>query len=214
MNAKHHIPTNILTAYSAGSLPEAFSLVVACHLSLCDSCRAEAQSLDAVGGTLLEAQPTAELDHDALAETLALIEKGPVSEAPRPLRRESIFPAPLQDYAGHDPEQVNWRRVGGGVRQAVLDCGGEATARLLYIPAGTAVPDHSHNGLELTMVLQGSFSDSVATFGRGDVEVGHDDLTHQPIADPGPDCICLAATEGPLKFQSIIPRMLQPLIKI
>ncbi len=30
---KHHLPDGLLAAYSAGSLPEAFSLVVATHVS-------------------------------------------------------------------------------------------------------------------------------------------------------------------------------------
>jgi putative transcriptional regulator len=218
MNATHHIPSNVLTAYAAGSHPEAFSLVVACHLSMCDACRAEVESLDAVGGSVLENLPKAPLDEGAFAATLALIAKGPATPLTPPVRPAKklggVFPRPLQDYAGEDPGKVKWRSVGGGVRQAILDCKGPSTARLLFIPAGKAVPDHSHEGLELTLVLQGSFSDKVARFARGDVEVGTDDLTHTPIADVGEDCICLAAADAPLKFNALIPRLLQPFIRI
>ncbi len=50
----HHIPDALLMAYSAGSLPEAFSLTVATHLSLCDECRARLGACDTIGGALLE----------------------------------------------------------------------------------------------------------------------------------------------------------------
>ena len=51
---KHHLGDDILMAYSAGTLPEAFSLMVATHISLCDTCRAQLETFDAVGGAMLE----------------------------------------------------------------------------------------------------------------------------------------------------------------
>ena len=210
---KHHIPEAVIAAYSAGTLEEAFSLIVASHVSICDDCRAALSAYEAVGGAVLESVESVAVSDDALAATMALIDEAPVvTEAPK--RSKSIFPAPLQDYIGGGPDKVRWRRVGGGVRQAILPCDGKATARLLYIPAGAAVPDHSHNGMELTMVLQGAFSDEVDRFARGDVELGDEDLSHTPVADAGEDCICLAVTDAPLKFNSFLPRLMQPLFKI
>ena len=86
--------------------------------------------------------------------------------------------------------------------------------RLLYIPPGQAVPDHSHGGLELTLVLQGSFRDDTGRFGVGDLEVADQTLEHTTIADTGAPCICLAATDAPLRFTTLIPRLLQPLFRI
>ncbi len=37
---RHHLSDAILMGYAAGSLPEAFNLVAATHISLCDECRA------------------------------------------------------------------------------------------------------------------------------------------------------------------------------
>jgi putative transcriptional regulator len=101
-----------------------------------------------------------------------------------------------------------------GVRQAILPTSDSATARLLYIPAGAAVPDHGHKGTELTLVLQGAFSDATDRFGRGDLEIADEDLEHTPVAEAGQDCICLAATDAPLRFTGLIPRMLQPIFRI
>ena len=35
-----------------------------------------------------------------------------------------------------------------------------------------------------------------------------------PTADEGDPCICLAATDAPLRFNAFMPRLLQPLFKI
>ena len=101
-----------------------------------------------------------------------------------------------------------------GVRQAVLPTSTEATARLLYIPAGTAVPDHGHRGLELTLVLQGAFEDEEGRFARGDIEIADADLDHMPVADVSEDCICLAVTDAPLRFKGWLPRLAQPFLGI
>jgi putative transcriptional regulator len=34
------------------------------------------------------------------------------------------------------------------------------------------------------------------------------------VAEPGPDCICLAATEAPLRFNSFVPRVAQRVMRI
>lgn len=200
--------------YAAGQLPEAFSLVVATHVSMCDECRARAASFDAVGGALLEETEEIALGEDALVRVLERIEGLPEATRAKPLKRAGVFPAPLADYVGGDLSAVRWRRVGGGVKQAILPTGKDATARLLFIPAGTAVPDHGHRGMELTLVLQGAFADENDQFGRGDIEIAGEELEHTPVALSGQDCICLAATDAPLRFRGLIPRLAQPLLRI
>ena len=200
--------------YAAGQLPEAFSLVVATHVSMCDECRARAASFDAVGGALLEEAEEIALGEDALVRVLERIEGLPEATRAKPLKRAGVFPAPLADYVGGDLSAVRWRRVGGGVKQAILRTGKDATARLLFIPAGTAVPDHGHRGMELTLVLQGAFADENDQFGRGDIEIAGEELEHTPVALSGQDCICLAATDAPLRFRGLIPRLAQPLLRI
>ncbi len=211
---KHHLTDDLLMAYAAGTLPEAFDLMVATHLSLCDHCRAQAESFDAVGGHVLEDQnPGVQMTEGSLVATMALIAQGaPMQKAKQP--GCAVLPAPLQDYVGGDVNDIKWRPIGMGVKQAILPTTREATARLLFIPAGCAVPDHSHNGVELTMVLQGAFSDEVDHFARGDVEIADEDLHHTPTADMSEDCICLAVTDAPLKFNKLMPRLFQPFLRI
>lgn len=210
----HHLTDALLMAYSAGTLPEAFSLAVAAHVSMCDECRARLASFDSVGGALIEQTETAEMAPGSLAATLALIDAAPQMPEPAEPHRNGVLPRPVQDYVGGDLEAVKWRPIGMGVKQAILPTTQDATARLLFIPAGTALPDHGHKGMELTLVLQGAFSDEDGRFARGDIEVADAAVDHKPVADTSEDCICLAVTDAPLRFKSLLPRMAQPFFRI
>lgn len=206
---RHHIPDTMLDAYRAGTLPHAFGVVVAAHLSLCDQCRALQEAGDMIGGALLQGSAGSALRADARERMMAALDAPP----PRPrLRASGPFPAAVMDELDGKPPR--WRMLGGGIRQQLLSADSEGALRLLYIPPGKAVPEHGHRGQELTLVLQGSFSDTAGAFHRGDVEAAHDEIDHQPVAGPGEPCICLAATDAPLRFHALIPRLLQPIFRI
>ena len=213
---KHHINDQLLMGYAAGALPRAFDLVVATHVSLNDDARARLAGFEAIGGSVLESAGSADLADDSLEATLARIAGGPASAParPAPRRADAVFPAPLYDMVGGDAEAVTWRPVGMGVKQAILHADDEASVRLLYIPAGQAVPAHTHKGTELTLVLQGAYRDEDDVFARGDIEIADEELHHTPLAIGEQDCICLAATDAPLKFQGLLPRIAQPFLRI
>ncbi len=211
----HHLTEPLLLAYAAGSLPEAFGLAVATHVSMCDACRAALESHQAVGGALLERTEAVAVAEDALTTALARIKAAPTPGPARtPAPAPGDLPAPLAGYIGGGLAEVRWRPLGMGVKQAILPTSAAATARLLHIPAGAAMPDHGHKGLELTLVLRGAFFDEESRFGPGDVEVAGEADEHTPIADIGEDCICLAVTDAPLRFRGWLPRLVQPFLRI
>jgi len=214
MTIRHHLSEPLLMAYSAGHLPEAFSLVVATHLSLCDECRARSDAYDAVGGALVQGTDAVAMAQDSLTLMMERIDVLPQATQRARLRGTGILPAPLVDYIGGGLEAVKWRPIGMGVRQAILPTAPDASVRLLHIPAGVAVPDHGHRGMELTLVLQGAFADKTDRFARGDIEIADEALVHTPVADAGMDCICLAATDAPLRFKTILPRIAQSMFRI
>ena len=76
------------------------------------------------------------------------------------------------------------------------------------------MPDHSHHGTELTLVLKGAFQDEDGYFARGDIEIADSDVQHIPVADIHEDCICLAVTDAPLRFTRLMPRLLQKFVRI
>ena len=206
-------------AYSSGNLPEAFSLAVATHISMCDQCRAFLESYDAVGGALLEESEQVAVDTDALSKTLSMIRSGSQTiDLPKPFKNTASeareIPVPLSDYIGERFEEITWKSIGMGVKQSILDTSDDATARLLYIPPGTAVPDHSHSGTEVTLVLKGAFADGDDYFAAGDIEVADGYVKHAPVAAEGEACICLAVTEAPLKFSKLFHKAVQPFLNI
>lgn len=206
----HHVPDAMLAAYAAGNLPQSFATVVASHVSLCAQCRVALEAHQAVGGAVLEdttmVSVSSSLKDDILSQLDAPFTPEPVYD------RSGVFPGPVvQAMKGRAP---HWKKLGMGVRQDILTEDDSGSVRLLYIPPGQAVPDHSHNGLELTLVLQGSFSDETGRFGVGDLEIGDEDLEHTPLAGSGDPCICLAATDANLRFRAFMPRLLQPLFRI
>ncbi|MBU2994471.1 ChrR family anti-sigma-E factor [Octadecabacter sp. 1_MG-2023] len=206
----HHAPDALLAAYAGGSLPQPFALAVAAHISLCLDCRAAYEAHLATGGAVLETASTEAVSDGLKSNVLDLLD-APIAEKPV-YQRSGAFPGPVMEALKGKPPR--WKSLGMGVRQSILSDGRDGSVRLLYIPQGRAVPDHSHNGLELTLVLQGSFSDETGRFGVGDLEVADQTVEHTPVADAGAPCICLAATDAPLRFNSLIPRLLQPLFRI
>ena len=216
----HHLTEGIIVAYVAGTLSEAFNLLVATHVSMCDECRAAVAAHEAVGGAVLDDIECTALEDGALEACFDLIESRPADPIRVPNSKKShdntdkVFPSPLQDYVGGDLDSVKWRKIGGGIKQAILPTSNDATVRLLYIPGGCEVPDHGHNGTEMTLVLKGAFRDELDQFSAGDVEICDSDVEHTPIAMEGEPCICLAATDAPLKFSGFIPKIAQPFLRI
>lgn len=215
----HHVSDEMLMGYASGGLSEALDLVLACHVSLNDDARARLASFEAVGGAVMDAETPAEIAPDSLAQTMARIKGNPLSETVTPHQkapvRDTSFPKPLRDYVGGDLEDVRWSSIGLGVKQSVLNTRSKGpTARLLHIPAGQAMPDHGHNGLEVTLVLQGAFIDEGGRFARGDIEVATEEDEHTPVADIGEDCICLVVTDAPLRFNSKLAQLAQKVLRI
>lgn len=218
MTIRHHLNDDLIVAYAAGSLAEGWSVAVATHLALCPSCRRRLTVAENVGGDLLEdikADENVDSSWESVRNRLQQKRPERQPETIRPQRPDGGLPEPLRSYVGGDIETLKWRSLGRGAYQIPIATGdSETMVRLLRIPAGKPVPEHGHGGRELTLVLSGSFVDGDELFGRGDIEDADASLTHQPVATPEADCICLAVTDAPLKFRSWIVRAIQPLLGI
>lgn len=217
MTIRHHIEDDLLLSYASGALSEGWSIAVATHLALCPHCRARLETAEAVGGQLLDAIAPEQVDALAWDQLRTRIASGAMAPevAPRLAAIASDIPRPLRDYIGGGIDAIKWRNLGKGASQMRLRTGDPTTqVRLLRIPAGKPVPEHTHRGRELTLVLSGSFHDEEGSFGPGDIEDADGSVLHQPIASPEADCICLAVTDAPLKFSSWIVRALQPVLGI
>lgn len=219
MSVRHQVSDELLMDYASGSLGESWSLAVSTHLALCPESRQRLEAMEMTGGALLTAIEPADRSVDAdwekIRGLLSANVTPPPTKAVAPKVDDAILPEPLRSYAGGDVDKLKWKQLGPGAYHFPIHTrDGEANVRLLRIPAGKPVPEHTHGGRELTVVLSGYFKDGDDVFRRGDFEEADEDLMHQPIAGEGEDCICLAVTDAPLKFKSWVVRLLQPVLGI
>ncbi|WP_174801011.1 ChrR family anti-sigma-E factor [Martelella limonii] len=219
----HHISEPLLLEYAAGTLEEGWSLAVATHLALCPHCRQQLRLMEAAGATMLEelAPEPAAISEDHSWNALLARLNDAHAEPQQPPRPEPVaetallVPEPLRSYIGGSLESVQWRRLGLNAHQAILQPdGGAVQARLLRVGPGQPLPEHSHGGRELTLVLKGSYISEGQLFAAGDLEEEDDETLHSPVVTGDGECICLVVTDAPLRFQSRLMRMVQPLLGI
>lgn len=198
MMPRHHPSSDILASYAAGALEPGFGLVVGAHLEGCRVCRRSARTFEAVSGASLAELQGAELDGDALARTMARLD-GPPAAAPAPDTR------PLLERLTLKPK----RWVAPGVWSAAVDTphAPENRVYVLRIAAGLPAARHEHSGAEFCTVLKGAYRDELGVFAAGDFAAVEGDFNHQPLVEPGEECICLFATEGRLKAHGLIGRL-------
>ena len=207
MKITHHLDDSTLMSCAAGSQPEALAAVVSSHLAVCPRCRAELKKHAMIGEALFEGlnpEPTTRgAPVVAMRSGEAGAEDADVCE----------MPAALHAALNGRFDDVPWRRVAPGVWQCPISLseGAKGDLRLLKVAPGTKLPEHGHGGSELTLILDGAYTDEFGTFRRGDVADLGDDVEHRPIADPVHGCICLAASDEKPRFTGMFARMLQPL---
>lgn len=220
MKPNRHPSEAILAAYAAGSLTEGLALVTATHLSLCASCRRAAAAIEAIGGAVFEALPEEPMREDALAHALARIERpDPASPAetglsapPNGLAELSATPEPLRHYLGGR----GWRGwVPGLAAMRIMPRDKEGgSVFLVRVSPGMSLAHHGHAGRELSLILSGAYCDEFGRFGPGDLAEIDESMSHRPVAEAGGPCICVIATERPLRFTSRLARALQPMLGI
>jgi putative transcriptional regulator len=214
MTVIHHPDVTTLMAFSAGTLDEAYAVVISTHLAVCEACREQVRRIDTIGGALLSVEDDAEVAPDALDKLLGRLDDAPRAEPIRVKSRDAKVPAPLAHYLPDGLDAAPWVMKGPGVWTCDLPVSDNVKSRLmlLKVGAGNKVPEHGHGGHELTLILQGAYSDRFGRFGVGDIADHDQDVEHQPIAERGEDCICLVAVDSKLTFRSRLMRMIQPLI--
>ena len=222
MKIQHHLDDATLMKFASGNLNEALAAVVSAHISLCDTCQEKLNELNMVGGVLLESAEPCDINPETLEnldiEFERMMAQASVEEKPelKPRVQEedtNTLPVDIRNLVNADFDELNWKFLAPGIQTYKLPISeSNGDLRLLKIKPGYALPEHGHDGSELTLVLKGSYSDKFGQFCRGDIADLDHEVEHQPIVDEGEECICLAATDKPLKFKGIVPKLLQPFI--
>ncbi|MGJ8527191.1 ChrR family anti-sigma-E factor [Maritalea sp.] len=228
MKTIHHLDDATLIRYASGDLDGAFSVIVASHIAMCDTCRLAARDAEQLGGTLLEREVGDAVDQDAFLKLMAAIDTQDeehvdgelatnIHQFPKArVKLTGDVPLPLQRFIGSQTSDIKWKKVAPGISKHDIDLGKDVPSSLylLNIESGQAVPEHGHGGVEMTLILSGAYTDRFGRFGPGDIADLDEHVDHQPIVEAGASCICLVATEKPTQFKGFVERLLQPIFKI
>jgi putative transcriptional regulator len=186
-------------AYASGRLDPAFALMVETQATLREDLRAPIEFAESISGALLEAMPASTLTAGARARTMAALdapeEKGP---ARAPHAELDHLPEPVRSHIF--AASAAWPKAGGGVQRLTLPVESDLIAEVYRIAPGAAVPRHSHEGEELTLVLCGGFSDEAGHYGPGDCVLKQGNDTHQPRGDEDSVCYVLSLRGAGLRF--------------
>ena len=212
---RHHPSTDFLTEHAAGVLPVAQSACVAAHLSYCQRCRQMTERLEDIGGSHFEQLDPVAVGDSVLEKVLSRLED------PEPLRyarneaSDTQLPGLLDRLINGDYADLVWKRVTQSLSISYLKTGDPQHEFALYrIAAGGRIPEHTHSGSEMTLVLQGGFADESGEYHPGDFLVREGWDKHTPVALEGEECICLAVLDAPLRFTRLRHRWLNPLLKL
>ena len=209
----------MLSDYAAGSLQGAVALPLAVHLEYCQQCRRETQQLEEVAACLFENLDPVPVGEDTLEQVLRRIDSivaddvAPAQGAvPAPLH--AGIPRALRSLVPAGLDALDWKRI-GSLRSSRLRFGdSEREVALQHISAGGKVLGHGPRGVEITVVINGSFSDQDGCYRSGDFLMRGPDDVHRPVAAQDGDCLCLAVLDAPIRLEGWVGRVLNPFMKI
>lgn len=227
MTVQLHPETDLLVDYAAGSLSPALCVSISAHLHFCDACRAHDSALSDLGGDLLSNITPEKMPKDALDKVLlsldspdSLVDSGEIdtgthglnsTEANGPRKNEEMekLPAFMSNLIA-EPEYSTLTR---SLKVAKIPIGENQYELALHkISAGGKTPKHDHRGLEVTVVLYGSFSDLDGVYNEGDFIVRNPGDVHSPLATQDDECICLSVVEAPIRLVGPIMRVMNPFL--
>jgi len=228
----HTPPEELLFDYAAGTLPEPLALFVASHLTFAPASRRTVREVEAVGGSMLTELEPASMSDDALERMLARLDEAtesdsggagavPIRGGPTPgvaagrAGEPGGIPDVLKRYIQTDDwASLPWVERSPNIREYKLmaDRNGYKT-RLMRLTGNTAVPEHTHEGSEYTLCLEGGFTDAGKEYWPGDVAVADGEVDHAPVAVPE-GCTCLIVTTAPLRMTGPVGRFLNLFVDI
>ena len=208
---KRHPDAATLMSFAAASLAEPLAAAVAAHMAICGECQNEMADMQLLGAALLMSSELADSSDRIEVPRSPAFGDGAVP-ARHPIQANDRLPAPIASAYGLSFDTIPWKLLGPGIwhHRLPLSQGVVGDLRLLKIGPGRVMPDHGHGGSELTLVLDGAYTDQTGEYRCGDMQDVDEEIEHTPTADRQAGCICLIASERPARFKGLVGRLLQP----
>lgn len=233
---KHHPDIEWLLDYHAGNMNNAEALCIEAHLDHCPECRAMLRSLDVIAGEVFNSadkliettssssseQPEQSSEKQLSLPPIESIYESINKAADRTFDNKSTsadmpsyIPQSLRNTIKIDIKSDEWLRVGSSVSVFRLPYPDpQREVSLIKLAKGGGVKSHDHRAREVTVVLDGSFSDADGVYSEGDFLVREPGEEHAPIASTNKPCVCLSVLSAPIKFTGPLTRLINPFIKI
>jgi len=214
MTVQLHPETDLLVDYAAGSLSPALCVSITAHLHFCEQCRVQDITLSDIGGDLLLDVAPEEMSENALEKVLIGLDPETDSES---VQTNTVslnedmkkLPAFLSNLIAEP--QYNF--LTRSLKVAKIPVGEHQYELALHkISPGGKTPKHDHRGLEVTVVLYGSFSDIDGVYHEGDFIIRNPGDVHSPVATDDDECICLSVVEAPIRLVGPILRVINPFL--
>lgn len=204
----HLPPDEMIADYACGATSPGISLLLAAHMTQAPESRAKLQEFERVGGVLLADEPSIEMSSGALDAVLAKLDGSPDASIVPTLSDNGPLPRPVLDQTGIGFEDIPWKFRLPGVSSYDFDGFGDETVQLLRARPGATVPQHTHQGSEVTLVMQGVLLDDGVEYSKGDVAVNDEHDDHRPKILGDEMCYCLIVQQGSLHFTGTFSRVL------
>lgn len=215
---KHHPSLMILGQFARGELHASLAVAVAAHVELCPCCQSTVKQFEQVHAEFELGAETNSVNtnFDAWEDEFGDVLDTITSDESRD--EVVLVPATSLHYQNR---QVHLPKVLAHLpRSEFMQLGKIARARftleddnwrtsLLHIAPGGEIPNHTHTGQELTLLLDGEFSDEFGHYVAGDFILLDGEHHHTPRTENG--CLCLTVVNSALHFNKGLSKLLNPI---
>jgi putative transcriptional regulator len=214
----------ILLGYAAGLLDMAQNMAIAAHLSLSPAAREFVRACEAVGGCLIETEcAPISMKNQSIQNILARLYDAPSKNtaqqkqnAPRaiPIPADINMPEDALDTVTCRPcRPPSWKKIMRGLEyyELPLECR-RSHAQFIKAKPAAKMPHHGHRGVEITLVLDGGYSDEFGNYHRGDLIVMDSDMDHAANACREYGAVTLVVSSAPVRLNGFA-RLLNPFLR-
>jgi putative transcriptional regulator len=215
----HHPKFELLKSYVDGDLPASIAAGINIHIGLCSKCQQQVNALTEQVAEFsfedLDNESLGLADADMLDSIFDIDKMTSETDVIQYQVKSETQSVRFKDNNYELPRVLNNMEIGGTTnlgklaRSRVLLEEGEIHTSLLHIEPGGSVPQHTHNGFEITVLLDGSFCDDSGEYVKGDFIMLDGNHEHQPISKEG--CLCYTVVNDSLHFTQGFNKLLNPI---
>jgi putative transcriptional regulator len=201
-----------MLAFAKGELSITMTMAISAHVEMCPCCADKLSALETrLGGSELGGEEEIVVDSDfaaMFADIVADDTQAELISIPQATlmyqHKEVLLPRALSCL-----ERSEFSTIGKIGRSRFNADDGTLRASLLQIAPGGEIPEHTHTGFEITLLLDGDFSDEDGEYVPGDFIMLDGAHNHTPKTKDG--CLCFTVVSSALYFNKGISKLLNPI---